>query len=233
MLIVSFVSLSVCAGIKGRQTERRNPKTQWLQKERSLCSLQSQSGQSGRAGWLAYIWLLGHLLLLHPVDTVLWCLWFVQGFRGCLTPFLHTKEHVLTECLHSSLTNCKHVELKRCHKNIFMKFAIACVVFEIRLKTKKNMFMHGKQASINKLFALERKALEALDDFLQTCLLISNIVVLKKNIILFIYLLMFGYSGSSLLHGLFSGCSKWKLLSSCMCRLLLLWGTDYNVCGLQ
>ena len=150
MLIVSFVSLSVCAGIKGRQTERRNPKTQWLQKERSLCSLQSQSGQSGRAGWLAYIWLLGHLLLLHPVDAVLWCVWFVQGFRGCLTPFLHTKEHVLTECLHSSLTNCKHVELKRCHKNIFMKFAIACVVFEIRLKTKKNMFMHGKQASINK-----------------------------------------------------------------------------------
>lgn len=75
-----------------------------------------------------------------------------------------------------------------------MKFAIACVVFEIRLKTKKNMFMHGKQASINKLFALERKALEALDDFLQTCLLISNIVVLKKKhnfIYLFTYVWLF------------------------------------------
>lgn len=44
---------------------------------------------------------------------------------------------------------------------------------------------------------------------------------------------MFDYSESSLLHGLFSGCSKWKLLSSCMRRLLLLWGTDYSVCGLQ
>lgn len=180
MLIVSFVSLSVCAGIKGRQIEQRNPKTQWLQKERSVCSLQSQLGQPGRAGWLAYIWLLGHLLLLHPVDTVLWCVWFVHGFRGCLTPLLRTREPVLTECLHSSLTNCKHVELKRCHKNIFMKFVIAYVVSEICLKTKENMFMHGKQASINKLFALERKALEALGGFLQTCLLICNIVVFKN-----------------------------------------------------
>ena len=181
MLVVSSVSLRVCAWIKGKQTEQRNPKAQWLRKERSLCSLQSQSGQAGWAGWLAYMWLPGHLLLLHAVDTVLWCVWFVQGSRGCLTPLLCTREPVLTECLHSSLTNCKHVELKRCHKNIFMKFVIAYVVFEICLKTKENMFMHGKQAIINKLFALERKALEVLGGFLQTCLLIGNTVVFKKT----------------------------------------------------
>lgn len=56
--------------------------------------------------------------------------------------------------------------------------------------------------NISKLFALERRALEALGGFLQTCLLICNIVVLKTHnfIYLFTY---FGYSRSSLLCGLF------------------------------
>ena len=55
---------------------------------------------------------------------------------------------------------------------------------------------------------------------------------------------MFGPVGSSVPYGLFSSCSKWRLLSSCSVRasgcnsfslqwLLLLQSTDSRVCGVQ
>lgn len=86
-------------------------------------------------------------------------------FRACLTLPFHARESIL-KCLHSSLTNCKHVELKRWHKNIFMKFVIAYVVFEINLKNKGKHVCTRKASSINKLFALECKSVEALGEYL-------------------------------------------------------------------
>ena len=77
-----------------------------------------------------------------------------------------TQGNLFLQCLHPSLTNCKHVELKRWHKNIFMKFVIAYVVFEINLKNKGKHVCTRKASSINKLFALERKSVEALGEYL-------------------------------------------------------------------
>ena len=48
-----------------------------------------------------------------------------------------------------------------------------------------------------------------------TLLLLVLFLLHLHNVYLFIYLLIFGYVGSSLLPRLFSSCSKWGLLSSC------------------
>ena len=47
-----------------------------------------------------------------------------------------------------------------------MKFVIAYVVFEINLKNKGKHVCTRKASSINKLFALERKSVEALGEYL-------------------------------------------------------------------
>lgn len=90
---------------------------------------------------------LSILLPLYPPPPLCPC--GVCGLHICnyvkaASLTLSTKGNLFWQCLHPTLTNYKHVDIKRCH-NVYLKFVTACVVFENSL-TKENMFLPQKQA---------------------------------------------------------------------------------------